>query len=81
MSDNEAYNDFEQGERQALLQVRSFITKHGTEEVDMFCAQRLHDIKMDARYARLKPPHYLIPHPMDAELRTELSRIEKATKE
>lgn len=63
----EAYNDFEQGERQALLQVRSFITKHGTKEVDAYCAQRLHDIMMDARYARLKPPHFLIPHPMDEE--------------
>jgi hypothetical protein len=70
MTDNEAYNDFEQGERQALLQVRSFIVKHGSKgikEIDMFCAQRLNDIKMDARHARLKPPHYLMRHPMDLE--------------
>lgn len=43
------YNRFEEGERFALLQVRSFIIKHGLKEVDTFCAQRLHDIDMDAR--------------------------------
>jgi len=42
------YTDFEKGERQALLEVRSFITKHGMKEVDTYCAQRLHDIHMDA---------------------------------
>lgn len=47
--DGELYSQFENGERQALLQVRSFITKHGAKEVDAFCAQRLHDIMMDAR--------------------------------
>lgn len=43
------YSDFERGERQALLQVRSFIAKHGLKEADAFCQQRLHDIMMDAR--------------------------------
>lgn len=38
-----------EGERYALLKVRSFITKHGTKEVADYCAQRLHDIQMDAR--------------------------------
>ncbi len=42
------YTDFEKGERQALLEVRSFITKHGLQEVDTYCALRLHDIRMDA---------------------------------
>jgi hypothetical protein len=42
------FTDFEKGERQALLEVRSFITKHGLKEVDTYCAQRLHDIRMDA---------------------------------
>lgn len=41
------YSDFEQGERQALMQVRSFIAKIGLKDVDAFCAQRLHDIRMD----------------------------------
>lgn len=56
VSDNEAYSDFERGERQALLQVRSFVIKHGPKEVDAFCAQRLHDIRMDARHAACAPP-------------------------
>lgn len=43
------YSEFERGERAALLQVRSFIIKHGRADVDAFCAQRLHDIAMDAR--------------------------------
>jgi hypothetical protein len=47
---DEPYSEFERGERQALLQVRSFILKHGLKEVDAYCAQRLHDIKMDARH-------------------------------
>jgi hypothetical protein len=42
------YTEFEQGERQALLQVRSFIAQHGTKEVSDYAAQRLHDLKMDA---------------------------------
>lgn len=42
-------SEFEKGERQALLEVRSFITKHGTKEVDAYCQQRLHDINMDAK--------------------------------
>lgn len=37
-------------ERQTLLQVRTFITKHGTKEVDVYCAQRLHGIRMDAAH-------------------------------
>jgi hypothetical protein len=44
------FTEFEEGEREALLQVRSFIAKHGTKEVDAYCAQRLHDIRMDARH-------------------------------
>lgn len=53
-----AYTDFEAGERQALLDVRSFLIKHGRREVDAFCAQRLHDIRMDARHRPLtdSPP-------------------------
>ena len=43
------YTEFEKGERAALLQVRSFIIKHGKSQVDAFCAQRLHDIAMDAQ--------------------------------
>lgn len=43
------YTEFEQGERQALLQLRSFIAKRGTKEVDAYCAQRLADIENDAR--------------------------------
>lgn len=42
------YTEFEQGERQALLQVRSFIAKHGIKEVSDYAAMRLHDIRMDA---------------------------------
>jgi hypothetical protein len=38
----------EQGERYALLKVRTFIAMNGTKEVDAYCAQRLHDIMMDA---------------------------------
>lgn len=48
-SRDDDYCEYELGERAALLQVRSFIIKHGLREVDAFCAQRLHDIKMDAR--------------------------------
>lgn len=48
MSRDPSYTEFEQGERQALLQVRSFIARHGTKEVGDYAAQRLHDIKMDA---------------------------------
>jgi hypothetical protein len=44
----------EMSERQALLEVRAFITKHGTKEVDAYCAQRLHDIRMDARHRAKK---------------------------
>lgn len=47
--DEPAYTEFEQGERQALLQVRSFIARHGVKEVSDYCATRLHDMKMDAR--------------------------------
>lgn len=46
------FTEFERGERQALLEVRSFITKHGAKEVDAYCAQRLHDITMDAKPSR-----------------------------
>lgn len=53
----EAYSDHEAGERAALLQVCSFIIKHGVKEVDAFWARRLHDIMMDARVARLRPAH------------------------
>lgn len=51
MSGEPNYSEFERGERQALLQVRSFITMHGPKEADAFCAQRLHDIAMDRRHA------------------------------
>lgn len=43
------YSEYQDGERAALLQVRSFIIKHGKAQVDAYCAQRLHDIAMDAR--------------------------------
>lgn len=56
MSREPDYSEFEKGERQALLQVRSFIIKHGTKEVDAFCAQRLHDIMMDRRHAGRATP-------------------------
>lgn len=53
------YSDREQGERDALLQLRSFIIdqslklkgKRLTDEIDAYCAQRLHDMAMD-RIAR-----------------------------
>lgn len=51
-----SFTDFQQGERQALLEVRSFILKHGLKEVDAYCAQRLHDIRMDARHRTLTAP-------------------------
>lgn len=51
-----AFSEFEQGERQALLEVRGFILKHGLREVDAYCAQRLHDIRMDARHRGLTAP-------------------------
>lgn len=51
---NPDYSEHEKGERAALLQVRSFITKHGVKEVDMFCAQRLHDILMDAQPRKIR---------------------------
>ncbi len=41
------YSARDQGFREALLQVRSFIAKHGKGEVDAFCAQALHDLRMD----------------------------------
>lgn len=50
------YTEFEKGERQALLEVRSFVTKHGTKEVDAYCMQRLHDIRMDNLHAAKKAP-------------------------
>ena len=50
------YTDREQGERDALLQLRSFIINQSLKrkgkalinEIDSYCAQRLHDLKMDA---------------------------------
>ncbi len=50
------YTDHEQGERDALLQLRSFIINRSfklkgkalIDEIDSYCAQRLHDLKMDA---------------------------------
>lgn len=49
-ADEPTYTEFEEGERQALIEVRSFIAKRGLKEVDTFCAQRLADIKADARH-------------------------------
>ena len=46
----ETFSEREEGERQALLEVRGFITKNGTKDVDAYCAQRLHDMRMDARH-------------------------------
>lgn len=48
-----ADDEFNRGERQALLEVRSFILKHGVKEVDAYCAQRLHDIAIDAKPSRI----------------------------
>lgn len=64
MSDEPKYTEFEKGEREALLQVRGFIAKHGIKEVDDFCWQRLHDIQMDARHHQ-RPPRNVVkrgPH-------------------
>jgi hypothetical protein len=55
MADEPQYTEFEKGERQALLQVRSFIAHHGKAEVADYCAQRLHDIMMDARHRQQQP--------------------------
>lgn len=52
---DDPFSDFEKGERQALMEVRSFITKHGTKNVDAYCAQRLFDISMDAMQGQNKP--------------------------
>lgn len=41
------WTEEEKGERQALLEVRSFVARHGPKEVDQYCAQRLHDMRMD----------------------------------
>lgn len=38
-------------ERRTLLQVRSFLARHGAAQVDAYCQQRLHDMAMDARAA------------------------------
>lgn len=50
------FTEFEQGERQALLQLRTFITKHGVKEVDQYAAQRLHDIRQDALHRQRSKP-------------------------
>jgi regulator of protease activity HflC (stomatin/prohibitin superfamily) len=42
-------------ERRTLLEVRSFITKHGRAHVDAYCQQRLHDMAMDARHEDKEP--------------------------
>jgi hypothetical protein len=52
VSEQFVFTDFERGERQALLKLRTFITKHGTKEVDQYAAQRLHDIRQDATRSR-----------------------------
>ncbi len=56
MSTEPSYTDFEKGERAALLAMRSFIIeialrhkgKKLENELDAYCAQRLHDIRADA---------------------------------
>lgn len=56
MAHDPHFTEFEQGERAALLQLRSFITRQGlklksaalVKEIDLFCATRLNDIRMDA---------------------------------
>lgn len=52
--EQQEFDDFTRGERQALLEVRSFIIKHGTREVDSYCAQRLHDIRMDGQKKNIR---------------------------
>lgn len=39
----------EQGEKIALIQARTFITKHGVKDMDAYCQQRCHDIDMDIK--------------------------------
>lgn len=55
--DDEGFTDFEKGERFALLQLRNFMCRveldrkpRPLKEVDAFCAQRLHDIRMDMQH-------------------------------
>jgi hypothetical protein len=50
------WTEFEEGERDALLRVRTFIALHGTGEVDDYCMQRLHDIRMDAMHREKGAP-------------------------
>jgi hypothetical protein len=84
LSRDPTYSEFEHGERRALLEVRSFITKHGTKQVDDYCAQRLHDIAMDARHNASKrgeqpiievtvaahtPPQWFMIAEIDGEVR------------
>lgn len=57
--DDDVFTEFEQGERAALLQLRSFIIRAHFEkkpfsEVDAYCAQRLNDIRMDASHRAAK---------------------------
>jgi hypothetical protein len=73
MSIEETYDEFTRGERQALLRVRSFITKHGVREVDAYCAQRLHDIMMDNRAPRANvgiPTGTMSECPLDTDPKT-----------
>lgn len=56
---DDVFTDFEQGERAALLQLRSFIIRAHFEkkpfsEVDAYCAQRLNDIRIDASHRAAK---------------------------
>lgn len=58
MAHDPHFTEFEQGERAALSQLRSFITRQGlklkgaalVKEIDIFCATRLNDIRMDASH-------------------------------
>lgn len=43
-------SDVERGRHDAFLEVRSFIIKHGKDQVDAFCMQALADMRSDAEH-------------------------------
>ena len=40
----------QRGYRRAMLEVRTFIARHGNKEVDQFCMQALADMRNDAEH-------------------------------
>jgi hypothetical protein len=61
MADEPAYSAEEQVERRVLLDLRSFIAKHGTKQVDQYCAQRLHDMRQDRLHWQRQPEGHELP--------------------